>query len=71
VILMKFVHVVFQLATACRTLLSSTAVAAGVDLRVLSGRADMVTGGDALIETNALLEEFSCVFRAMPISVPR
>ena len=32
---------------------AAAAASRGVEIRVLSGRADMVTGGDALIETNA------------------
>jgi len=42
-------------------LLASCAAAApgGIEVRVLSGRADMVTGGDALVETNAAPEKFS------------
>jgi hypothetical protein len=52
------VNRIFLSATACCLLLSSVAVAAGVEVRVLSGRADMVTGGDALVETNAAPEKF-------------
>jgi len=57
----------FSLA-ACCTLLNSVAVAAGVELRVLSGRADMVTGGNALIETNAALERFTAKLNGQDIT---
>lgn len=55
---MRPVNHIFLSATTCCMLLSSVAVAARVEVRVLSGRADMVTGGDALVETNAVPEKF-------------
>jgi hypothetical protein len=56
---MRPVNRIFLSTTAYCVLLSSAAVAAGVEIRVLSGRAGMVTGGDALIETNAALEKLN------------
>jgi Tannase-like family of unknown function (DUF6351) len=44
------------------------AFAARVELRVVSGRADMVTGGDALIETNASAEKFSATLNGEDVS---
>lgn len=43
---------------ALTLLFSAFAFAARVEIRVLSGRADMVTGGDALVETNAGAQKF-------------
>src|SRR5687768_8891061 len=47
-------------ATALGVLLGtySAAAARDVAIRVLSGRADMVTGGNVLVETTATLEKF-------------
>lgn len=42
--------------------------APGVKIEVLSGRADMVTGGDALVETNAAAEKFSATLNGQDIS---
>jgi len=39
-----------------------------VELRVISGRADMVTGGDALVETNATATKFSATLNGEDIS---
>jgi hypothetical protein len=58
----------FLSATACYMLLGSPAVAAGVEIRVLSGRPDMVTGGDALVETNAAPEKFSAKLNGQDIT---
>ena len=65
-------------ATLCTTalgiLLAAYAAAAprGVEIRVLSGRADMVTGGDALVEVdlekNAAPEKFSATLNGQDIS---
>jgi hypothetical protein len=56
-------------AIALTVLLGSMAVAAPrVEVRVLSGRADMVTGGDALVETNAAQEKFSATLNGQDIS---
>src|ERR1700678_736681 len=40
----------------------------GVEIRVLSGRADMVTGGDALVETNGAGEKFSATLNGQDIT---
>jgi hypothetical protein len=45
-----------------------SASAAGVELRTLSGRADMVTGGDALVETNASPEKLSATLNGQDVS---
>jgi hypothetical protein len=60
----------FLSAAALGVLLGSHAAAAsrGVELAVLSGRADMVTGGDALVETNAAPEKFSAMLNGQDIS---
>lgn len=42
--------------------------AAKVEIRVLSGRADMVTGGDALVETNAGADRFHAALNGQDIS---
>jgi Tannase-like family of unknown function (DUF6351) len=65
---MRPVNRIFLSATACCMLLSSAAVAADVEIRVLSGRADMVTGGDALVETNAALEKFNARLNGQDIT---
>ena len=65
---MRPVNRIFLSATACCMLLSSAAVAADVEVRVLSGRADMVTGGDALVETNAALEKFNARLNGQDIT---
>jgi hypothetical protein len=49
-------------------LLSFAALAAGVEVRVLSSRADMVTGGDALLETNATLEKFNAKLNGQDVT---
>jgi hypothetical protein len=49
-------------------LIASLAFAARVEIHVLSGRADMVTGGDALIETNAAPEKFSATLNGQDIT---
>jgi len=61
-----------------RTLLSAIVVsfllgspasgASKVEIEVLSGRADMVTGGDALVETNAAPEKFSAMLNGQDIT---
>src|SRR5437773_7223041 len=65
---MKPVNRIVLSTTACCMLLSSSAVAANHELRVLSGRADMVTGGDALVETNAALEKFNARLNGQDIT---
>jgi hypothetical protein len=65
---MRPINRIFLSATACCLLLSSAAVAADVEVRVLSGRADMVTGGDALVETNAALEKFNARLNGQDIT---
>jgi hypothetical protein len=57
-------------ATALGILLAAYAAAApkGVEIRVLSGRADMVTGGDALVEVTTAPEKFSAVLNGQDIS---
>src|SRR5437773_6968063 len=65
---MKPVNRIVLSTTACCMLLSSSAVAADVEIRVLSGRADMVTGGDALVETNAALEKFNARLNGQDIT---
>jgi hypothetical protein len=47
---------------------SSAHAASRVEIRVLSGHADMVTGGDALVETNAAAEKFSATLNGQDIS---
>src|SRR5271170_5368192 len=48
---------------------SSFAVAAPrVEIRVLSGRADMVTGGDALVEVETATEKFSATLNGQDIT---
>jgi Tannase-like family of unknown function (DUF6351) len=39
-----------------------------VEVRVLSGRADMVTGGDALVETDATPEKLSATLNGRDIT---
>lgn len=65
---MRPVNRIFLSATAFCILLSSAAKAADVEVRVLSGRADMVTGGDALVETNAASEKFSATLNGQDIT---
>src|SRR6266852_303055 len=67
-LLMRPVNRILLYATACCMLLGSVAVAAHVEVRVLSGRADMVTGGDALVETNAALEKFNARLNGQDIT---
>jgi hypothetical protein len=67
-ILMRLVNRIVLSATVCCMLLRSAAVAADVVVRVLSGRADMVTGGDALVETNATLEKFNARLNGQDIT---
>jgi uncharacterized tannase-like protein DUF6351 len=57
-------------AAAFTALLGSSALAAprAVEIRALSGRPDMVTGGDALIETTASSEKFSATLNGQDIS---
>src|SRR5471032_3591649 len=57
-------------AIALALLLGSCAAGASgsVEIRVLSGRAGMVTGGDALVETNAAPEKFSATLNGQDIS---
>ncbi len=57
-------------ATVLSCLLGSPAPAAsrGVEIEVLSGRADLVTGGDALVQTNAASEKFSAMLNGQDIS---
>jgi len=56
--------------TALSIVLVSHAPAAprAIEVRVLSGRADMVTGGDALVETNAPPEKFSAALNNQDIT---
>ena len=65
---MRLVNRIFLSAAACCMLLSSAAVAADVELRVLSGRAGMVTAGDALVETNAALQRLNARLNGQDIS---
>src|SRR5258708_39892545 len=65
---MRTVNRCFLSATACCILLSSAAVASDAEVRVLSGRADMVTGGDALVETNAAPERLKATLNGQDIS---
>lgn len=44
------------------------AAARGIEVRVLSGRADMVTGGDALVETRAAPEKFSATLNGEDVT---
>src|SRR6266850_1733718 len=67
-VVMRPVNRIFLSATACCMLMSSAALAADVEIRVLSGRADMVTGGDALVETNAPLEKFNARLNGQDIT---
>ena len=55
-------------ATAFCVLLGSSALAADVELRVLSGRAEMVTGGDVLVETTAGPEKLSAKLNGQDIT---
>lgn len=59
---------VLMMVTAFCALVGSSALAGDVEIRVLSGRADMVTGGDALVETNAALEKFSAKLNGQDIT---
>src|ERR1700688_5198999 len=62
--------------SSCPALLAAFALAMGslgaaapaMELRVLSGRADMVTGDDALVEAGATLEKFSATLNRQDIS---
>src|SRR5580692_2684444 len=56
--------------TVLSFLLGSHVLAAsrGVEIEVLSGRADMVTGGDALVEINAPQEKFSATLNGQDVS---
>ncbi len=47
---------------------TATTALAAVELRTLSGRADMVTGGNALVETNASLEKFSATLNGADVT---
>ena len=58
----------FLSVTVCCLLVSSAVLAADVEIRVLSGRADMVTGGDALVETSAVLEKFNARLNGQDIT---
>jgi hypothetical protein len=57
-------------ATALSILLAAYAAAApkGVEIRVLSGRPDMVTGGDALVEVTTAPEKFTATLNGQDIS---
>ncbi len=59
---------IFLSATAWWVMLGSVAAAADIDIRVLSGRTGMVTGGNALVETNATLEKFSAGLNGQDIT---
>jgi hypothetical protein len=65
---MSFLNRNWLPAAAVALLLGSSAVAAGVEVHTLSGRADMVTGGDALVETNASPEKFIATLNGQDIS---
>ena len=47
---------------------SSAFAAPRVEIRVLSGRADMVTGGDALVETTAPSDKFSATLNGQDVT---
>jgi hypothetical protein len=48
--------------------LTAAAASRGIEIRTLSGRADMVTGGDALVETNAAREKFSATLNGQDVT---
>ena len=57
---MIFLHRSLPSTAVFGVLLACSAMGASrIELRTLSGRADMVTGGDALVETNAPQQKFS------------
>src|SRR5580704_825754 len=59
--------VLSAIALSCLAGLPGVA-ASRIEIEVLSGRADMVTGGDALVETNAASEKFSALLNGQDIS---
>jgi uncharacterized tannase-like protein DUF6351 len=67
--MIRFNRTLFS-ATALSILLAACATAApkGVEIRVLSGRPDMVTGGDALVEVTTAPEKFSATLNGQDIS---
>lgn len=60
----RFYLTLFSLSAACGV----AQAAPRVEMRVLSGRADMVTGGDALVETNASRAKFSATLNGEDVS---
>ncbi len=48
--------------------LNAEAATKGVEIRTLSGRADMVTGGDVLVETNAVPEKFTAALNGQDVT---
>jgi hypothetical protein len=56
------------LTTSVFAFATISAAAAGAELRTLSGRADMVTGGDALVETNASPEKLSATLNGQDVT---
>ena len=61
-------HTLLSAITLSFLLGSPASAASKVEIQVLSGRADMVTGGDALVETNAAPEKFSAMLNGQDIS---
>jgi hypothetical protein len=55
-------------ALSAALLFTSLSYAASIELRTISGRADMISGGDALVETNAPSEKFSATLNGTDIS---
>ncbi len=55
-------------ALSAAILFGSLSFAASIELRTVSGRADMISGGDALVETNAPSEKFSATLNGSDIS---
>ncbi len=61
-------HTLLSAITLSFLLGSPASAASKVEIQVLSGRADMVTGGDALVETNAAPQKFSAMLNGQDIS---
>src|SRR5882724_6937659 len=58
----------YSLVLLTASVAAAAAAAAGVEIRTVSGRPDMVTGGDALIETNASAEKLSATLNGADIT---
>ena len=64
----RTLHLLGLFAATLVVFTSSIAAAAGVEVRTLSGRPDMVTGGDALVETNASPEKLSATLNGADVT---